>query len=110
MEHTPVISYKNNWERHEYYADGKPLSQIRQVEIGKELKSFIVPVNSFRDTRHYSDMGHPGSSTSTQFTVTMRDEMLLIPNEIPLSHLLSLGFFVKLIDGEFSKQPPSAQV
>jgi len=95
------ITYKNNWERHEYYAGGTLLSDIKRVEIGKELKSFIVPVNSFNDRVDYNDMGHIYTANSTQFTVTMRDEMLLIPNEIPLSRLLSLGFFVKLVDGEF---------
>jgi hypothetical protein len=97
---TPTISYKDNWYHHEYYVDWKQLKDIRRVEIGKELKSFVVPVNSFKDAVTYNDMGHEYTSYSTQFTVTMRDEMLLIPNEIPLSRLLSLGFFVKLVDGE----------
>jgi hypothetical protein len=98
--HTPAITYKNNWASHEYYVNGKKLTDIKRVEIGKELKSFIVPVNSFNDRVDYNDMGHIYTANSTQFTVTMRDEMLLIPNEIPLSRLISLGFFVKLIEGE----------
>ncbi len=98
---TPDISYKNNWEAHEYYADGRRLKSIKRVVVGKELKSFVLDVNSFKDEVSYNDMGHTYTATSTQFTVTLRDEMFLIPHEFALSQLLRLGFYVKLVEGEF---------
>ena len=101
MSQTPAISYKNNWECHEYYADGKLLKNIKRVEVGKEMKSFILDVD-FKDTHtEVHDMGHRYTQNSIQFFTSLRDEMFLIPCEITLSRLLSLGFFVKLVDGEF---------
>lgn len=100
---TPSITYRNNWENHEYSADGKRLKNIKRVEVGKELKSFILDVDAFPTHTDVHDMGHTYTQNSVDFSITLRDEMFLIPCKITLSRLLSLGFFVKLIDGEFSK-------
>jgi hypothetical protein len=103
MNHTPSITYKNNKECHEYCADGRPLKNIKRVEVGKELKSFILDVDFIGTNAEVYDRGHRYNQNSIQFFTILRDEMFLIPCEITLSKLLSLGFFVKLIDGEFSK-------
>lgn len=74
---TPNVVEENG----KFYADGKLLSKIERVEVGVELKSFIMDVNN-------------------NSTVTLRDEMFLIPYEMPIHKLLDLGFYVKLHKGE----------
>ena len=100
---TPLITYRNNWENHEYYANKKPLMNIKRVEVGKEFKSFILDVEHEDTHTEVYDMGHRYTQNSIEFYITLRDEMFGIPYKMTLSRLLSQGFFVKLIDGEFSK-------
>jgi hypothetical protein len=78
MLRTPSIKFENGV----FHVDGKPLSKIERVEVGIELKSFIMDVHD-------------------NLTVTLRDEMFLIPYEMPIKDLLALGFYVKLHKGQY---------
>jgi hypothetical protein len=94
------ITYKNNWERHEYYAGKEQLKTIMRVELVKEFRSYTVNVHQKPDYRSYSDWGHESHVSSTQFYVTLTDEMFGITTEIPLNSLIAKGFKINLLEGE----------
>lgn len=77
------LSFVNNWERYEYYVNGKRISDISSVEIRKNGKyECVVPVIKALVHNTYSDCGH--STTVSTFEFFIETEVHGVIVSVPL--------------------------